>query len=314
MPAGPKVTLSVADAATAVGLSASTLRTWDHRYGMSPSLRTKGGHRRYSGADLVRLQLASRLVEQGGAPGSVVPMVMSLADSECMQQLESAAGRKTGAAAKGDLGADAADLHVSQLMRLARALDGDGMAAVLVDLLATFGVEMAWGLVIEPFLRDLGDSWQNDRVGVDVEHVASSAIVRALESVPSQGGSPRPTLLACVPEEQHSLPLLALAAGLRECGDSVVCLGARVPVAAMVAAASRLRPRSLVLWASRPDLAQAELVDAVPSQRPPIRVMVAGPGWRDVTLSPGIDRLTSLSEALQRLSPAPSSLQLMDEL
>jgi hypothetical protein len=171
-------------------------------------------------------------------------------------------------------------------------------------------------LVIEPLLQEIGDGWQADRFGVDVEHVASAAVLRSLDSAGSGGGSARPALLACVPEEQHSLPLLALAAALRERGDSVVCLGARVPVDALVAAATRLRPRSLVLWASVPELALIAPITAVPSQRPPIRIMVAGPGWADVRLPITIKRLTSLSDALAQLMPAAptASLGLSDEL
>src|SRR4051794_29387468 len=48
--------LPVTAAARRLGLAASTLRSWERRYGLGPSLRTLGGHRRYSAGDLVALQ------------------------------------------------------------------------------------------------------------------------------------------------------------------------------------------------------------------------------------------------------------------
>lgn len=57
--------LSVAAAAHAVGVAPSTLRTWDRRYGISPSARTVGAHRRYTSLDVARLQRMRLLINQG---------------------------------------------------------------------------------------------------------------------------------------------------------------------------------------------------------------------------------------------------------
>lgn len=59
------VLLSVSEAAARTGLTAATLRTWHRRYGLGPSVRTSGGHRRYNAADMARLRRAARLVDSG---------------------------------------------------------------------------------------------------------------------------------------------------------------------------------------------------------------------------------------------------------
>ncbi|HEY0619073.1 MAG TPA: MerR family transcriptional regulator, partial [Kribbella sp.] len=58
-------TLTVGAAARRLGIAAPTLRSWERRYGLSPSARSAGGHRRYSPEDLARLRAMLRLVDQG---------------------------------------------------------------------------------------------------------------------------------------------------------------------------------------------------------------------------------------------------------
>ena len=75
------VTWSIRRCAEVTGMPQSTLRTWERRYGLGPSARTAGGHRRYSAADLDRhvgrikprrdglcLELADQLHRQNARP------------------------------------------------------------------------------------------------------------------------------------------------------------------------------------------------------------------------------------------------------
>jgi DNA-binding transcriptional MerR regulator len=57
--------LSIAGAARGLGVATATLRSWERRYGLAPSLHTPGGHRRYGSDDLARLQVMHRLVRDG---------------------------------------------------------------------------------------------------------------------------------------------------------------------------------------------------------------------------------------------------------
>src|SRR3712207_1805085 len=56
---------SVAAAARVLGVAPATLRTWDRRYGVGPSAHKEGQHRRYTEADLGRLETMRRLLLQG---------------------------------------------------------------------------------------------------------------------------------------------------------------------------------------------------------------------------------------------------------
>ena len=67
-PEPPEPGLAVAEVAKKLGVAPATLRTWDRRYGLTPSLRTAGAHRRYTAVDIARLELMRAHTMAGLAP------------------------------------------------------------------------------------------------------------------------------------------------------------------------------------------------------------------------------------------------------
>lgn len=61
-----------------LGIPASTLRTWERRYGLGPSDRTRGGHRRYTEQDVTRVQAMQRLMAQGASVSSAARTALSI--------------------------------------------------------------------------------------------------------------------------------------------------------------------------------------------------------------------------------------------
>ena len=61
-----------------LGIAPTTLRTWDQRYGLGPSVRTDGGHRRYEDADVEVLRRMVVLTAQGisAAAAAVLAIVV----------------------------------------------------------------------------------------------------------------------------------------------------------------------------------------------------------------------------------------------
>jgi hypothetical protein len=86
-------------------------------------------------------------------------------------------------------------------------------------------------------------------------------------------------LLACAPEEQHSLPLSALAAALAEQGIGARLLGGGLPLPALRAAVRRTGPAALMVWSHAATSADVRLLDALPVLRPPVAVLAGGVGW-----------------------------------
>ena len=79
----------------------------------------------------------------------------------------------------------------------------------------------------------VGERWAATGEGVEVEHLLAETAASALRAVSAapEPRNGRPVLLACAPEEQHSLPLSALAAALAEQGIGARLLGGGLPAA-----------------------------------------------------------------------------------
>ncbi|MFC0628321.1 MerR family transcriptional regulator [Kribbella deserti] len=67
--------LTVGAAARRLGVAAPTLRSWERRYGLGPSERSTGGHRRYTAEDLARLRTALQLIHRGMPTAAAVEAV-----------------------------------------------------------------------------------------------------------------------------------------------------------------------------------------------------------------------------------------------
>lgn len=298
--ADPEPALSVAEAAARVGLTAATLRTWHRRYGLGPSERTAGGHRRYNALDLARLHVVQHMVEGGVPPGEAVAACLELGPEALQDVPRPATGGHPGGGHV--LPLPDGDEAQRGLARAAVSLDATAISRIVTELMDEHGVVAAWEQVITPVMVALGDRWYRTKRGIEIEHITSDAVTAALRAY----GEPvvsdrRPVLLACVPDELHALPLVALEAALREAGVPVVGLGSRVPMEAVADAVTRLRPRRIVWWAQQSGLADPAIVDSIPRQRPAAGVVLAGPGWAGQSVT-DVERPDSLAAAVELLS------------
>jgi DNA-binding transcriptional MerR regulator len=316
------VAISVAAAAASVGLTPATLRTWDRRYGLSASMRTDGGHRRYDHVDLLRLRLAARLVGTGVPPAGAVAAVVGWTEDECRDRLVSSRGPFTDAEpeqsehvsesdepertrAGGGRTAPMPDATEEQrgMARAAMSLDGDRVREMMSTAIADSGTIAAWNDLAAPTLIALGEKWAQTGEDIEVEHVATLSFQQALQQSrgPVDGG--RPVLLANAPRDRHVLPMLALRAALLEHGMNAVMLGAELPSSALVAAVERVRPRAIVIWASMPEHADVAVLSVLPNQRPPAKVFIAGQGWTGLEVSSEVAKpLGTIEDAVEQLS------------
>ena len=335
------VAISVAAAAASVGLTPATLRTWDRRYGLSPSLRTDGGHRRYDPVDLLRLRLAARVIQTGVPPAGAVTAVAGWSEGECLrregeygqslrfwrargthtdaeqsEQVSTSSGPER-TRARGGRSVPMPDATGEQrgIIRAALSLDGNRVRDIMSEAITDWGTVVAWNDLAAPTLNALGDMWVRTGECIEVEHVASLAFADALEqsrarqaslplALPLVSADHRESqvVLACAPLDAHTLPLAALRSALGERGTNVVMLGAEIPSSSLVAAVDRVRPRAIVIWASMPEHADVAVLSGLPNHRPPAAVFIAGRGWGGVDVPRELAAsLDSLEDAVEQL-------------
>ncbi|GAB2979625.1 MerR family transcriptional regulator [Saccharothrix stipae] len=272
--------------AAMLGISPTTLRTWDMRYGLGPSDRTAGGHRRYRDDEVDQLRRMVALTAQGVAPAD--------AARQSRQPVPVPARP-----ARPELTAAAARSARRGFLTAADRLDEPRVRRLAADLITAHGVVAAWQAVLAPFLVELGDRVHQRGAGVEVEHLASAGLLHALRAVsyPDRDGV-LAALLSCAPEEQHTLPLEALGAALSEQDRLWRSLGARVPSTALRDALDRLRPAVVVIWAHHADFAAAVPIEDLRRSTDAVLV-AAGPGWEGLALSASVRRPATLLDAVR---------------
>jgi hypothetical protein len=308
--------LTAGAAARRLGVAVTTLRTWHQRYGLGPSQHAPGQHRRYTPQDMDRLQVMRRLTAQGVSPAEAaawarrlpVPIDVStpatppidyawFPDREIIFAHDGGGHAiplgRAGPAARG-------------LARAAMRLDGPAQRDILEMAVTNLGVLGAWEEVIMPVLIGVGQRYEATGMFVEVEHLVSRTITEILGAVPRPSSDRLPrVLLTAADEEQHTLPLEALAAALAQADVPSRLLGARVPPQALGDAVSRTGPAAVVVWSQTPLTGNPEqLAGVLYGPHPPLLVAAAGPGWPAQLLPAGVPLLGSLAEAVHILTAA----------
>ncbi|ACZ84604.1 MerR family transcriptional regulator [Streptosporangium roseum] len=326
-----------------LGVPAPTLRTWNLRYGIGPSRRSPGGHRRYDAGDLRRLEEMNRLIRAGmpaadaarevlraavvpvegraGAPASVppgrtdrvaeragggpMPVPPGRTDRHALPPFPPDPGRETFPPAPAETRPEIPT--AAMLARAAVALDSQAVADWIGAALARHGVMWTWENLVLPVFETICRRQAETGASIEVEHLFSDRVLAALTRLverPARPVNERPVLLACAEDEQHSLPVYALAAVLTT--DHHVetrVLGARTPYPALADAMRRLGPAAVFVWSQISATGDPAPLASLPLLRPASRVIAGGGGWWE-GLPPSVPHVTSFRDALTRISAA----------
>lgn len=276
---------SVGEIAERLGLPASTLRTWERRYGMGPTARTPGGHRRYVESDVARLEHLSGLVSQGIAPAEAARII---------RRSEKPAEEPAEGEAE----------FVDAVIAAAREYDAGTLRTLFTECFDRSDIPTAWTQNVVPALRRVGEEWAAGELGVGGEHLVSESLQTALRARANvnlgSGPAHRTVLLASAENDQHSLPLLALEASLADEGVLCHTLGARTPAATIAGVMARVDPAAVFLWASMGRSVNDSLSRVITTASERATVVLGGPGWKGVDIG-GASRCHSLAEAVEAI-------------
>ncbi len=182
-------------------------------------------------------------------------------------------------------------------------LDATAMRDILERAVAEHGVVSTWDTVLRPVLAGIGERHAATERLIEVEHLFSRTATEVLGVRAATAPAPRPAriLLACADEEQHSLPLEALAAALAENGrDLAGCSAPACRVGALADAVERTGPAAVVVWSQASGHRRPRPVARAAARPAPADAGLAGgPGWRADELPAGVALPTSLTEAVR---------------
>ncbi|MCR6690741.1 MerR family transcriptional regulator [Cellulomonas sp.] len=282
--------LTVAAVAARLGVAPATLRTWDRRYGLGPSDRTAGSHRRYSAPDVERLLVMRRLTLDGVAPGDAARLARDT-------PLE---------AAPSALPVSGGGVAATPAALLDAALRGDRAAcARLLALAPAAGlaeIETWWTGLVEPTLAEIARRTVVDRPGQDAGLVVRAGAVDALAA---WAAPERPTagiVLVLVPPGQDR-PLVAhvLAAALVAGGVDARVVGGPTGRRHALELVFMTKPDALVTVSTRAD-ADLSLVEHVADAHPDlVHVVMTPEGTAWVPGGPAVQRSRSFRGMLHEV-------------
>ena len=228
--------LSIGFVAANLGVSTSTLRKWEERYGHPQPLRSEGGSRWYRHADLIALRQAKRLLDRGIRAHKV------FADFDTLLAAVEAA----------PVDAQPIPVHgpseragsLGELIDLIQGHDLIRLKSRLGALLEDEGPEVFVETIAGPLMRAIGEHWASGEIDVFQEHGAStvvSAILAPFRLRQAESGAPV-VLLTTPSGEQHGVALDMVAAALSGAGAQCINLGPGLPLNNLLAAVEAFRP------------------------------------------------------------------------
>lgn len=243
--AGSDVTWGVGAVSSRLSVTASTLRTWERRYGVGPSFRTQGGHRRYTEHDIDRVELMRRLLSRGVSAQDAARVARSLNREDLDLALR-------------DGYHEPADASHAEEAFLAAVVSGDqaGLSQLFAGVLRQHPVTTAWRDVLAPALRRMTMESESGAVPADAALSASELLVRELhalvayERLPDTGHTH--VLFARSLPAVEAIPLLVLEAALVQAGVATQTVGPELDGRAVAALATRMRPDLLLTWGHPP--------------------------------------------------------------
>ena len=243
--AGTDLTWGVGAVSSRLNVTASTLRTWERRYGVGPSFRTQGGHRRYTEHDIDRVELMRRLLSRGVSAQDAARVARSL-------------NREDLDLALSDGYHEPADVSPAEEDFLAAVVGGDRaeLSQLFAGVLGQTPVTTAWRDVLAPSLRRMTMENASGAVSADAAATASELLVRELhalvayERLPDTGHTH--VLFARSLPAVEAIPLLVLEAALVQAGVATHTVGPELDGRAVAALAMRLRPDLLLTWGHPP--------------------------------------------------------------
>lgn len=278
------------------GLSKDTLRVWERRYGFPKPERDAHGERLYSAAQVERLRLLKRLMDQGHRPGRL----MAASDME-LQALSVPSATPAQAAAD--------DAQAAQpFLALVKGHDVPQLRSALNQAMLRQGLQDFVLHTLPALNRAVGEAWLTGEFEIFEEHLYTeqlqSLLRQAIATLPAQSGSPR-ILLTTVPEEQHGLGLLMAEALLSLDGATCISLGTQTPLFDIAKAASAQQADVVALsfssaYASRqvaPQLLQLRTL--LP---PSVEIWAGGAGIERLQPQAGVRLLPSIRDAQQALA------------
>ena len=266
------------------GLSKDTLRMWERRYGFPLPQRDQFGDRLYPQAQVEKLRLIRRLMDQGFRPGRII-------GEPYQALLELSSGMVATAPPEGDD-------FVADLLTLVSEHRVPELRAALQGRIQNMGLRRFILDLAAPLTRAIGEAWFRGELAIFEEHLFTEVMQNLLrkwigEARTTEQRAPR-ILLTTFPGELHALGLLMAEALMTMDGAECLSFGIQMPIADIVKGAAAHQVDVVTLSFSpayprtRTSEGLAELKQALPAN---VEIWVGGGGLSRIKRVPDLVRV-----------------------
>ncbi|WP_423800240.1 MerR family transcriptional regulator [Neobacillus sp. SAB-20_R2A] len=232
---------AIQQVADMTGLSKQVIRKWEERYGVIQPKRLENGYRIYSQQDVKTLLKIKLLSEQGHSLKQAAMLAKEIDEDPVPVQMENSPRYEQW------------NEYVLQLLEKGRHCDEIELNFILKQALHHVGIERFLTTIVVPFLKEVGRKWESHEWDEYQESV-SSLVVRDFlvqirrnyqyrENVPFVLG-------ACLPTEQHEVPLHLILLRFMMKGWKTQLIGASPAPGAIESLVCKLKPDVVLLSAT----------------------------------------------------------------
>lgn len=277
---------SVSSAARLCGVSPSTLRAWERRYGVVEPIRTEGGYRVYDDDALRRLTRMSSLIASGWSPRHAAAYVMS-EDGDAALPLGMMAEEEPPAPVPPTKSEE--KQHLEVVLQAAEELNAPRVSDELDFAWSIHSFDDLMDQWLGPILNAIREGGESGRLSLAGEHFLRAGIERRLTAVfeeSEQSVHAAPSVLIGTPPGDHRvLTALGFATTLRRAGCKVTYLGAGLEPQTWLDAVDTSNPDVVVVVvpAAEDAAGASRLIAKLARTVPDLPVYAAGDGVKEIT-------------------------------
>lgn len=234
------------------GLTRDVLRAWEHRYAAIRPLRTSGGQRQYSDADIERLRLLRQAIEAGRRIGQLAELTseelarLVREDEQAKRNAIDTHGSWPQSSVPGRL--------LAQCLAAVDDVDALALDTLLSRAAVALQVTELIDHIITPLMVQIGDLWWDNKLLPGQERMVTGVVRRTLDearrSIQNANG---PGLVAATPAGQrHEIGAMLVAAVAAAEGWRVTYLGADLPASSIAMAAVKTGALAVALSITYP--------------------------------------------------------------
>lgn len=230
------------------GLSTHVIRAWERRYNAVAPQRSESRRRLYSQADIDRLVLLKRVIQNGHSISHIAGLEMA----DLAELVGATTRSRDSMPAKSEM-PTGIDPHetIGSCINAVAMLDGNALHKMLQQAALTFSRQAFLGTIVKPLMEAVGQRWSEGSLRIVHGHVASVVVHAQLISMlepPTGVATQKPCLLIATPAGQLCcLGALAVAVTAQDHGWNPVFLGSNLPAEEIAAAYSILGSQMIAL-------------------------------------------------------------------